>query len=288
MAKPRAKKADSSAGEMLRAVANKILTDANAALQNGELATSAAIHDFRKALKRWRALLRLLEPWLGAAGEKLRHEARDLARELNSPRDAQAALDALVDAVKRARDFSPALTPKIRASIEDLRAQAEGATLTDEMRMRIEGYLGVASRSVERWRIGGVKSAEIATRLKKAYRRARSRLPDDWHKTEGDDLHELRRRVIEYRYQMELAAPLWPRFARTAIEDAQSLRDRLGRYQDLTVLSALTRPRQPLAAWRSRLAPLIAARQSLHLKHAARFGRRLFAERPGAFRRRLA
>jgi CHAD domain-containing protein len=287
MAKARAKQADSTAGEMLRATAARILTEANAALQRGELANSAAIHDFRKALKRWRALLRLLEPWLGAAGEKLRHEARDLARELNAPRDAQAALDALADAVKRAPDFSPALTPKIRASIEDLRRQAEGSALTAEIRTRIDGYLRRASRSAHRWQIKNVKSSDIAKSIKKTYRRARRRLPDDWGNASGDELHELRRRVIEYRYQMELAAPLWPRLAKSAIDEAQRLRDRLGRYQDLTVLAALTEPHRPLASWRSRLAPLIAERQALHLKHAARLGRRLFAARPKAFHRRL-
>ena len=63
---------------------------------------------------------------------------------------------------------------------------------------------------------------------------------------------------------------------------------RLGRYRDLAVLSSLTEPHRPLASRRSRLAPLIAERQSLLLKHAARLGRRLFAARPKVFRRRLA
>lgn len=288
MAKARARQADGAAGDLLRAAAARILADANAALEIRGQTHATAIHDFRKALKRWRALLRLIEPWLGTNGKKLRHEARDLARELNSPRDAQAALDALVDAAKRAPDFSPAIVRNVRTRIEDLRKQAEATALAEDVRVRIDGYLGLASRSVARWRIDGVKSSEIAERLTKTYRRARRRLPDRWQAAGSEELHELRRHVIEYRYQMELAAPLWPRLARTAIEEAQRLRDRLGRHQDLAVLSALTEPHRPLASWRSRLAPLIAERQSLHLKHAARLSRRLFAERPKAFRHRLA
>ncbi len=288
MANARARQADRAAGELLRAVAARILADANGALEIRDRTHATVIHDFRKALKRWRALLRLIEPWLGASGKKLRHEARDLARELNSPRDAQAALDALVDAVKRAPDFSPALTAKIRTSIENLRAQAEGEALTDDMRKRIDSYLGFASRSVAGWRVNGIKSSDIAERLRKTKRRARRTLPEHWQAAGSDELHELRRHVIEYRYQMELVAPFWPRLARTAVEEAQRLRDRLGRYQDLAVLSALAEPHRPLASWRSRLAPLIAERQSLHLKHAARLSRRLFAARPKAFRRRLA
>ena len=288
MAKARPGKADGAAGELLRAAAVRILADANAALEIRDQTHATAIHDFRKALKRWRALLRLIEPWLGAHGKKLRHEARDLARELNSPRDAQAALDALDDALKRAPDFSPAVARNVRTRIGDLRKQAETTALGEDVRVSIDGYLHRASSSVERWHVGNVNAAEIAERLSKTYRRARRRLPGRWQAAGSDELHELRRHVIEYRYQMELAAPLWPRLARTAVDDAQRLRDRLGRYRDLAVLSSLTEPHRPLASWRSRLAPLIAERQSLHLKHAARLGRRLFAARPKVFRRRLA
>jgi hypothetical protein len=90
-------------------------------------------------------------------------------------------------------------------------------------------------------------------------------LPDDWRQTPADDLHELRRRVIEHRYQMELVEPLWPRLGKIWVEEAQRLRDRLGRYQDLAVLAGMTAPHQLLARWRSKLVPLIADRQSVHL-----------------------
>ena len=71
------------------------------------------------------------------------------------------------------------------------------------------------------------------------------------------------------------------------MEEAQRLRDRLGRYQDLIVLMQMTAPHQPLAPWRSKLAAPIAERQGVHLAVAARLSGRLFAERPKAFRRRL-
>lgn len=287
MAKARAAPAKGTVGELLRAVGLGILADARAALEQGERRDADAIHDFRKALKHWRALLRLLEPWLGASGKKLRHEARDLARELNPPRDAQAALDALSDALKHAPHFSPTSTETVRTHIERLREQAEQVALTEETRTRIDGYLGRASRSVARWPVQGMERAAVAASLAKTYRRARRRLPDDWKTEDGEELHEFRRRVIEYRYQLELVAPLWPRLRKSEAE-VQRLRERLGSYQDLAILAALTGSHQPLAPWRARLRPVIAARQALHLKHAARLGRKLFAGRPKALRRRLA
>src|SRR5262249_7570713 len=110
---------------------------------------------------------------------------------------------------------------------------------------------------------------------------------DDWATASEEALHTLRQRVVVHRYQMELAIPLWPKIGRAWVGEAQKLRDRLGHHQDLMVLRALTEPHQPLAPWRSRLAPLMAARQAEHASGAARVARRLLAEKPKAFRRRL-
>jgi hypothetical protein len=53
------------------------------------------------------------------------------------------------------------------------------------------------------------------------------------------------------------------------------------------VLERLAGPRQPLAHWRSRLLPACAEQRAGLSKRAARIARRLFAERPKAFRQRL-
>ena len=58
-------------GEALRAVARDVLAEAREALGHDK-ADATAVHDYRKAMKRWRALLRLLEPFLGEEGRRLR------------------------------------------------------------------------------------------------------------------------------------------------------------------------------------------------------------------------
>ena len=87
---------------------------------------------------------------------------------------------------------------------------------------------------------------------------------------------------------MDLIEHLWPRLGEVSAEEAQRLRNRLGACQDLAVFAGLTAPHQPLAPWRSRLVPVIEARRDAHLKTAARLAGRLFAEKPKAFRRRIA
>ena len=102
------------------------------------------------------------------------------------------------------------------------------------------------------------------------YRAARQLIPEDWPAADAEDLHELRKRVVIHRYQMDIVEPLWPRFARMWTGEAQRLRDRLGKHQDLLMLESLTGPHQPLARWRSRLAPAIAAAPGRACRGAAR------------------
>jgi hypothetical protein len=113
-------------------------------------------------------------------------------------------------------------------------------------------------------------------------------MPDNWDEAAPDYLHDLRRRVVEHRHQMDLVEPLWPRLGQVWADEAQRLRGRLGACQDLAMLINFTSPHQPVAPWRSKLAPIIAARRTAHLKAAERLAGRLFAEKPKAFRKRLA
>src|SRR5216684_4072145 len=79
-------------GETLRAVARDCLVEARAAIVDPAKSEAEAVHDFRRAMKRWRALLRLVEPFVGPDARRLRDEARDRARALSGARDGQSAL----------------------------------------------------------------------------------------------------------------------------------------------------------------------------------------------------
>ena len=97
---------------------------------------------------------------------------------------------------------------------------------------------------------------------------------------------------------IKLPATLWRRFQywrgmriyrRIVLmaQEAERLRDRLGRCPDLESLKRFSEPHQPLAHWRSRLTPACAERTTELAHRAARIAHRLFAERPKAFRHRL-
>jgi CHAD domain-containing protein len=279
---------DATFGDGLAAAGRSIIADARRALADPELSDAEAVHDVRKALKRWRALLRLLGRPLGEPADQMRTEARELMRALSGARDAQSALDALNDLRKSDVPFSETSMKTTVARMSAIRDAAEKTTFTKEMRGRLSRYLDYATLSLDRWPLKAIDFDTVADGLISTYRRARQLVPDSFPDADAEHLHDLRRRVVEHRHQMDLFEPLWPRLGQVWAEEAQRLRNRLGACQDLAVLINFTAPHQPLAPWRSRLLPAIEARRNSHLKAAARLAGRLFAEKPKAFRRRIA
>jgi len=283
---------DSSFGDGLAAAARSIIADGRRALTDPELSAPEAVHEVRKALKRWRALLRLLDQPLGDQADQMRSEARELMRDIADARDIQAALDALSDLRKADLPLSPTSVETIRTRLAERRDAAEARAFTKTMRDRLSRYFDYATLSLERWPLKAIDFDTVTDGLTSTYRRARQLLPDAWSDSDADadaeHLHDLRRRVVEHRHQMDLVEPLWPRLGKVWAEEAQRLRNRLGSCQDLAVLTELTTPHQMLAPWRSRLAPLVMARRGAHLKTAQRLAGRLFAEKPKAFRQRIS
>jgi CHAD domain-containing protein len=273
-------------GPAVRAIAGSILAGARMTIADPERTDQDAVHHFRRAMKQWRALMRLLEPFIPDA-VRWRREARDHARSLARARDRQSALNAFDDLLKKGMVLSERSIDTIRGRIETIRGSEEQAVLTPELRNAILAWLDVASAAVELWPLDPFDFGSIAAQLAAGYREARLRIPDDWTTASAEELHELRQRVVDHRYQMELVEPLWPRHGRMWTEETERLRDRLGRCQDLEILKRLTGLHQPLAHWRSKLAPACTERTTELSLRAARIALRLFAEKPKAFRQRL-
>jgi CHAD domain-containing protein len=183
--------------------------------------------------------------------------------------------------------LSPRTLAAMRGRLDEIRRTAEASSLTAAVRARLLAGLETAAAAIDGWPLEHLTFADVARELARSYRRVRRDAPADWRAAEPAVLHKLRSRVVAHRYQMELVVPLWPKFGRVWVAETQRLRDRLGAYQDLSVLRGFTAPHAALAPWRSRLTPLILARQATHAKAAQRIGGRLLAEKPKAFRRRL-
>jgi CHAD domain-containing protein len=273
-------------GTAVRAIGRHILANARTTILDPERSNQEAVHHFRRAMKEWRALMRLMEPFIPDAA-RWRHDARAHARSLGHARDGAAALNAFDSLIDKGMVLSERSAATIRGRIETLRDSEEQAVLTPTLHDAIVAWIDTAAAAVELWPLDPFDFSSIAAQLADAYRSARKRIPPDWSLASADDLHGLRQRVVDLRYQMELIEPLWPRFGRMWTEEAERLRGRLGQCQDLEVLKRLTGPHQPLAHWRAKLTPSASERSADLAQRAARIAVRLFAEKPKAFRHRL-
>src|SRR5580658_11161716 len=112
-------------GPALRAVAAGILAEARQAISDPERTQEAAVHHFRRAMKEWRALMRLLAPFIADA-TRWRQEARDHARSLAHARDGAAALNAFDTLLDKGTLVLPARSSDtVRGRIEALRGNEE-------------------------------------------------------------------------------------------------------------------------------------------------------------------
>ncbi len=172
-----------------------------------------AVHDTRKALKRLRALVRLLEDELGEQTfERENALLRDAGVRLSQARDAEVMLITLDGLLERhsKRLTSRRGVQRLRARLQRERdgaaelALADGATragVLDELRaMRVR---------VSEWDLadpGGIEAVEPALRRLYAKGRRRRQRAARAHgdRARGRRLHEWRKRVKDLRYAAEM------------------------------------------------------------------------------------
>ncbi len=270
------------------------------ALESGRAKASPEqrVHEARKALKRLRALLRVLRDELGehAYGREsalLREAGRRLAR----ARDAEVLLSTLEDLITR----HPGKLARHRGVLRlhaRLAQERDGAaelaladsathagTLAELRAMRVR---------VGEWQLaepGGIEA--VGPALQRLYGKGRKRMRRA-AKAKGESrrmrtLHEWRKRVKDLRYAAETLG------ARKLAKRADELGELLGEEHDLAVLAQ--RVRREAKAGRASGAPgrrarklllkLIAGRRRKLRKRALRDGNRLYARKPARFVRRM-
>ena len=136
------------------------LTRAQTILDDPAREPTVTVHDIRRAMKRWRAMLRMLTPILGDGTEALREQARDLSRKLTAARDAQSAIDAFQDAVEAGLDSARGASRRgrsqtIQSRLEALRAEGERSIWNDERRREMSRISRQRGRCKSRTGISG-------------------------------------------------------------------------------------------------------------------------------------
>lgn len=267
--------------------------DAALEVLNKKTPSAESVHQARKALKKARALLRMLRPGVKEAVYREVNEAlRDAARPLSAARDAQVLADTLAALVHRyGASASHLQLEGLRRAIAhrrtDTQRQLHGKTA--EM-AHSRGLLREARARIEALAIGAHDWRVLGSGVKRSYRgckRAMRDAVDD--STCAPAFHEWRKQAKYLRYELAMLEPLWPAWIDALTDQAHKLTDYLGEDHDLTVLretAAAHCAELPDRASEALLA-LIERRQAELRKKAIRLGQRLFEEKPKRFRARL-
>ena len=232
----------------------------------------AEVHDTRKRLKEIRALLRLLHRPLDETFGVENAWYRDAGREFAAARDAEAS----------------------RAAIEKLMASAEGDARKDlaaakkllgrkrtskrALQGRIDNLLAqlpAARERVAQWPELEDRFSTIGDGLERTMRQGRRALGD----LSPEGIHELRKRVKDHWYQVQLLRRVWPEMMKGHSAAVESLSDALGDHHDLDVLETALGEAAPRAIFAARRAELEGV--------AVPMARLVFSESPAAWRQRI-
>jgi CHAD domain-containing protein len=102
----------------------------------------------------------------------------------------------------------------------------------------------------------------------------------------AENVHQWRKRAKDLWYQLRIVHDAWPELLGETVDQAHDLADLLGDHHDLAILADDLRTRNDLDD-RGAFEDAIEKRQEELLEAARRIGRRLYAEKPKAFRRRI-
>lgn len=310
-------------GGELRRMALRQLDLALEALDRGyEIPDERAVHETRKALKRLRALLRLLESELGATAYARESAAlRDAGRALSGARDAEVMLATLDALIERNRDKLAGRggVIRLRAALLAERSRAREDALGDpRVRTQVLAELHACRVRIAMWQLPEDAGPELVEAgLLHLYRQGRKR----WRRArsgKGDRtrlMHQWRKRVKDLRYALEILQPVElprretpkgkhrkraRRRLAAAHKDAKRLRREAKRADKLGELLGEDHDLAMLAKWiaadhggvhrrptRKRILKLIARRRRKLRMRSLHQGERLYGPRPKELMRRI-
>jgi len=256
-------------------------------IEGDELAT--AIHGARKDLKKLRGLLRLVRGELGEKRFKAENRRyREAGRLLSGSRDAEVKLETLASLRRGSPDLPAAAGTSWAGMLESERDELAAAARADS-----EGRIAAATREigkgrrkVPKWPLRTDSWALVAPGLASGYREGRRAMKRVRADPSAANLHEWRKRAKDLWYQLRIVRDAWPELLGATADQAHALTDLLGDHHDLAVLGDDLRSREEIGD-RDAFHAAIEKRQDELLGAALGIGRRLYAENPKAFRRRL-
>ena len=239
-----------------------------------------AVHGLRRLAKDWRALLRLAPPALAREAASLRRDVGEIRRSLADLRRGHMVPRMLARAARGLEDVA-------RPGLAAADADAHTPPIDAARRASLEAQIAALGERQAGWRLGPAARETVPRALRegviRSYRRGKRHMRHDVEALPLAKLHDLRTATTDLRYQLAFLAPLWPGPIAALVEEAERLRDRIGRIVDLTEARAtLGKDDDP------RLHEALDREEARRRKQAARLAACFYADSPGALARRLS
>lgn len=284
----------------VRRIAREVIDDAIAHVEAPDRDRHEVVHEVRKNCKKLRGLLRLVRPRVPELYKAENKYFRDAAASLSGVRDAEAALesyDALLKVFDGAVDRQN-VAPARRALT--LHKQHLSENIAD-LDVRLDAFgerMREAHERVSDWRLpaddpdqGERGFGLLESGLAKTYKRGRKAMDVAWENPSVESFHEWRKRAKYLRYHLRLLRPAWPRLLERTHSEIKKLGDLLGDDHDLAVLQEVLTVALGEDTGQKRIDVLKALmrERSIELRQQAYWlGRRIYAEKPKEFRKRIA
>jgi CHAD domain-containing protein len=270
-----------------RQIVCKHIDEALSALK-GKRPSDISIHKARKAIKKARAVWRLLRQGLPEVTYRYTNSRlRDAGRPLGAARDAKILVVSVDKLLAKARGTNALgyLRAVRRTLLENgdeiqrvVRSEPSGLALSRQAlrsaRQRIRNY----SIAKHGWSTLGKGLSRVYRSGRRMYHRARG-------ERRVEDLHEWRKQAKYLHHQLTVLKPLWKGPIGKLSGEAASLADRLGDDHDLAVLRRqISGPQTAIAPDEQRTVVKLIENERRRLQNAAfMLGARIYEEKPADF-----
>lgn len=207
--------------------------------EKGQEEVHKSIHETRKSMKRIRAVLRMIRDEIGYSSYYRENTFyRDLSRELSEIRN----FEVLSNSIQNLRqDLSNTISPDVFALLEEELGRQRKMVMGGEAGLskllkEIAGKVESARDRIYDFPIRHNDFRVFEGGLFRMYRQGKRYLRDARNNPSPTHLHDLRKKMKYFWYQVEILQPIFPGPMKAYASTLETIAENLGVYHDLQVL----------------------------------------------------
>lgn len=260
-------------------------------LSGNAASTDEAVHESRKALKRSRSAMRLVQSVLGSEYQKENAALRDAGRKLSPVRDAQAVIEMFDELNGKYREeLGDRSLASVRDGLVARKQELSRQFQRKHVRSAVLKSLRESAARVEQWDLEAVDFPALSRGFARTMRRNRGACRDACSDSTPEAFHEWRKRAKDLRYHFGLLAKAWPPVLNGFEDAAKELESGLGDDHNLVVMRSAIGEKPDRFGKQAEIKAFldILDKHQQKLRAAAKIlARRLYADKPNRWRRQV-